>query len=97
MGVVRGAISNHGRKTMTTKQTTDMIEAIRHIETMGWNLVGWDWVNSSAADWLDAGFTVETAEPWWAVDCFNAVRAAAYRDAGIDPADMSTTPFPEMT
>lgn len=36
-----------------------------------------------AEEWVDAGFSADSAEKWWGAGCFDADSAADLRDAGL--------------
>ncbi len=76
--------------------TIDDMSGMIRCETGNELLIGPEPIETIAQEWLDAGFTCESAPAWWRAGCFLADSTAQLREAGMTPeqAEVDCPQFP---
>lgn len=73
-----------------TEELAAMMEAVKANDQGGW-LTGDNPVALVATEWLEWGFTVGTAVPYWKAGCFMPEETAQLRDNDVTPEQAAMT------
>lgn len=71
------------------EQVSQYRDIVAALERLGGRYTGNN-VEEAADEWGDDGFTAADVEAWGRVRCWDATTAAAWRDAGLTPAQVET-------